>query len=109
MVFGFVSGLTGLPKESTEARIGSAMALLDLTTPPVTEALNRFWLPPVPLPPRPPTLDVEPDLLLRQLPDPGPELGGPDLVDRLRPAYRRFSGGVPATAGRADPSVATPP
>jgi hypothetical protein len=30
---------------------------------------------------------VEPDLLLRQLPEPGPELGGSNLVDRLRPVY----------------------
>lgn len=71
-------------------RIGSAAALADLTAPPLAETLDRFWLPPVPLPQQPPTLDVEPDLLLRQLPVPGPELGGEDLVDRLRPVYRHF-------------------
>jgi uncharacterized Zn finger protein len=71
-------------------RIGAATALADLTVPPLAETLDRFWLPPVPLPQRPPTLDVEPDLLLRQLPVPGPGLGGEDLVDRLRPVYRHF-------------------
>jgi uncharacterized Zn finger protein len=75
---------------AAEVAIGSAMALGDLTTPPVDQTLDRFWLPPVPLPARPPTLDVEPDLLLRQLPEPGPELGGTGLTDRLRPAYERF-------------------
>jgi uncharacterized Zn finger protein len=70
--------------------IGSVMALADLTTPAVDQTLDRFWLPPVPLPARPPTLDVEPDMLLRQLPEPGPELGGTELTDRLRPAYERF-------------------
>ena len=54
--------------------------------------LDRFWLPPAPLPARPPTLDTEPDLLLRQLPTPGPALGGDTLVRRLRPAYQRFGG-----------------
>jgi uncharacterized Zn finger protein len=75
---------------ASEARIGAAMALADLATPPLAETVDRFWLPPVPLAQRPPTLDVESDLLLRQLPPPGPDLGGSDLVDRLRPAYERF-------------------
>jgi uncharacterized Zn finger protein len=78
------------PTPVTTPRIGSATALADLTVPTLAETLDRFWLPPVPLPPRPPTLDVEPDLLLRQLPVPGPGLGGEDLVDRLRPVYRHF-------------------
>ncbi len=75
---------------SAARRIGSATALADLTVPPLTETLDRFWLPPVPLPQRPPTLDVEPDLLLRQLPVPGPGLGGEDLIERLRLVYRQF-------------------
>jgi uncharacterized Zn finger protein len=79
--------------------IGAAAALADLSTPPLAQTLDRFWVSPVPLPQRPPTLDVEPDLLLRQLPPPGPELGGPDLIERLRPAYRRF-GGDPSSTGR---------
>ncbi|MCW2638525.1 MAG: hypothetical protein JWP76_831 [Dactylosporangium sp.] len=76
----------------TAVRIGAAAALADLATPPLAQTLDRFWVSPVPLPQRPPTLDVEPDLLLRQLPPPGPELGGPDLTERLRPAYQRFGG-----------------
>jgi uncharacterized Zn finger protein len=77
----------GEPAAKEPVRIGSATALADLSAPPLAEAIERFWLPPVPLPQRPPTLDVEPDLLLRQLPEPGPELGGSNLVDRLRPVY----------------------
>jgi uncharacterized Zn finger protein len=76
---------------SPVTRLGTAVALADLHTPPLDEVLDRFWVAPVPLPQRPPTLDVEPDLLLRQLPPPGPGLGGPALADRLRPAYRRFA------------------
>jgi hypothetical protein len=70
--------------------IGSAPALAGLAAPALSETLDRFWVSPVPLPQRPPTLDVEPDLLLRQLPPPGPALGGPGLADRLRPAYQRL-------------------
>jgi uncharacterized Zn finger protein len=87
-------GVADRPVPTTDrapaARFGSATALAGLTVPALDETLDRFWLPPVPLPQRPPTLDVEPDLLLRQLPQPGPELGGPDLVDRMRAAYERF-------------------
>jgi uncharacterized Zn finger protein len=76
--------------------IGAAAALAEFSTPTLAESLDRlsldrFWLPPVPLPSRPPTLDTEPDLLLRQLPPPGPALGGPALLDALRPAYHRFA------------------
>jgi len=76
---------------------GAALALADLASPTLAESLDRlsldrFWLPPVPLPDRPPTLDTEPDLLLRQLPEPGRRLGGPALVETLRPAYLRFAG-----------------
>lgn len=70
--------------------IGAAVALADLTSPPLAEAIDRFWLPPVPLPAQPVTLDTEPDLLLRQLPPPGPVLGGPELVEQLRAAYQAF-------------------
>jgi hypothetical protein len=35
-------------------------------------------------------MNVEPDLLLRQLPSPATALGGQTLVDRLRAAYQRF-------------------
>jgi uncharacterized Zn finger protein len=70
---------------------GAAVALADLASPPLAEAVDRFWLPPVPLPDQPATLDTDTDLLLRQLPPPGPTLGGPELVEQLRPAYRRFA------------------
>jgi uncharacterized Zn finger protein len=78
------------PAPAPAVPIGAAPALADLATPPLAQTLDRFWVAPVPLPQRPPTLDVEPDLLLRQLPPPGPELGGADLVDRLRRLYRQF-------------------
>jgi hypothetical protein len=76
--------------------VGAALALAEISGPSLAESLDRlsldrFWLPPVPLPHRPPTLDTEPDLLLRQLPPPGPALGGPALVEALRPAYHRFA------------------
>lgn len=97
-----VSGTAGAeppaPPEApapAEPVVGAAVALADLATPSLAESLDRlsldrFWLSPVPLPDRPPTLDTEPDLLLRQLPPPGPGLGGPALLDALRPAYHRF-------------------
>lgn len=56
---------------------------------PDADDLDRFWFPPPP-PPRPPVLAVEADLLLRQLPPPGPDLGGEVLLERLRPAYLRL-------------------
>jgi hypothetical protein len=56
----------------------------------LADAVDRFWLPPVPLPDRPPTLATGPELLLRQLAPPGPAIGGPGLVERLRRAYREF-------------------
>jgi uncharacterized Zn finger protein len=79
------------PTAREPAPIGSATALADLSTAPLGQALDRFWVSPVPLPQRPPTLDVEPDLLLRQLPDPGPELGGTELRARLGQAYGRLT------------------
>jgi uncharacterized Zn finger protein len=73
------------------APVGAAAALAEVTDTPLEEAVDRFWLPPQPLPARPPTLETEPDLLLRQLPTPGPALGGAGLVARLRPAYEAFA------------------
>ena len=70
---------------------GTALALSGLQTAPATEDLARFWVEPVPLPERPPTLDVEPGLLLRQLPVPAAELGGERLAGRLHAAYQRFN------------------
>jgi uncharacterized Zn finger protein len=70
---------------------GAALALADLPHLPLAEAVDRFWLPPVPLPSRPPTLDAAPDLLLRQLGPPAAVIGGPGLTERLRRAYERFA------------------
>lgn len=69
---------------------GAARALAQVTSPPLAAVADRFWVPPVPLPDRPPVLPTEVDLLLRQLPTPPPALGGPELAARLRTAYRRF-------------------
>ncbi|MEV0879497.1 SWIM zinc finger family protein [Micromonospora echinofusca] len=68
--------------------VGAARALDGLPAAPLAEAVDRFWLPPVPLPDRPPSLSTGPDLLLRQLGAPAPAIGGPGLVERLRRAYR---------------------
>jgi uncharacterized Zn finger protein len=67
--------------------IGAAMALTDLTGPDLAETVDRFWVPPVPLPARPPTLETEVDLLLRQLPTPAAAIGGAELVSRVRSLY----------------------
>ncbi|PWR11731.1 hypothetical protein DKT68_04950 [Micromonospora acroterricola] len=72
------------------APAGSARALAGLSATPLAEAVDRFWLPPVPLPDRPPRLATGPDLLLRQLGPPAPAIGGPGLLERLRRAYRAF-------------------
>jgi uncharacterized Zn finger protein len=69
-------------------RVGTARVLADLPALDVVAALSRFWLPPVPLPARPPTLDAPVDLLLRQLPDPPPALGGEETLDALSDVYR---------------------
>ncbi|MCZ7418300.1 MULTISPECIES: SWIM zinc finger family protein [unclassified Micromonospora] len=69
---------------------GALRALADLPVTPLAEAVDRFWLPPVPLPDRPPSLTARPDLLLRQLGAPAPAIGGPGLVERLRHAYRQL-------------------
>ncbi|HEX5597123.1 MAG TPA: SWIM zinc finger family protein [Micromonosporaceae bacterium] len=70
--------------------VGAGPALGDLPVAPLNETVDRFWLPPVPLPARTPTLPTEPDLLLRQLGPPAAAIGGPGLVERLRRAYERF-------------------
>ncbi|MER5457756.1 hypothetical protein ABT008_23560 [Micromonospora sp. NPDC002389] len=69
---------------------GAARVLTDLPAPPLAETVDRFWLPPVPLPDRPPSLASRPDLLLRQLGAPAPAIGGPGLAERLRQAYRQL-------------------
>ncbi|WFE47101.1 SWIM zinc finger family protein [Verrucosispora sp. WMMD1129] len=83
---------TGWPgdHEVTMPAAGAVRALADLPVTPLAEAVDRFWLPPVPLPDRPPSLTARPDLLLRQLGAPAPAIGGPGLVERLRHAYRQL-------------------
>jgi uncharacterized Zn finger protein len=78
------------PEQAAPATAGSSLALTGLSQP--TSQPERFWLPPAPLPARPATLDVDRDLLLRQLPTPGTILGGATLVAKLRTAYQRFGG-----------------
>jgi uncharacterized Zn finger protein len=76
------------PAEPAPPATGAALALTGLALP--THHPERFWLPPAPLPPRPAIMEIEPDLLLRQLPAPGAALGGDALVARLRTAYLRL-------------------
>jgi uncharacterized Zn finger protein len=82
------------------APVGAALALAEVPDAPLDA--DRFWLPPQPLPAQPATLDTESDLLLRQLPAPGPALGGPGLVERLRPIYHAFPETARPDAARAD-------
>ncbi len=76
----------GAAPDADEPR-GALRVLGDLPAVDVRAALDRFWLPPVPLPPRPPTLDAPVDLLVRQLPDPPPALGGRDTLEALARLY----------------------
>ncbi|MEU7921290.1 SWIM zinc finger family protein [Micromonospora zamorensis] len=84
---------TGRSTVDVTAPVGAARALAGLSATPLPEAADRFWLPPVPLPDRPPRLATGPDLLLRQLGAPAPAIGGPGLLERLRRAYRAFGPG----------------
>ncbi|MGN9906830.1 SWIM zinc finger family protein [Phytohabitans sp. LJ34] len=90
-----VEGTRRSDRARPPAPVGAAAALAEVADPPLEDAVDRFWLPPQPLPARPPTLETEPDLLLRQLPTPGPALGGAGLVARLRPAYEAFAESPP--------------
>jgi uncharacterized Zn finger protein len=84
-----LAGLDEVPA-GVGARAGSGgleRALEDLPALDVAAALDRFWLSPVPLPARPPTLDAAADLVLRALPDPPQSLGGKALVEELRALY----------------------
>jgi len=74
----------------TAQTVGTALALSGLPSATGADLLERFWIEPVPLSERPATLDIVPGLILRQLPAPGPELGGDWLLTRLRTAYERF-------------------
>ncbi|RLK12093.1 putative Zn finger protein [Micromonospora sp. M71_S20] len=82
-------GAAGAGRDTVDVPpVGASRALAGLPTAPLAEAVDRFWLPPVPLPDRPPSLSTGPDLLLRQLGAPAPAIGGPGLLERLRRAYR---------------------
>ncbi|HLT09319.1 MAG TPA: SWIM zinc finger family protein [Micromonosporaceae bacterium] len=71
-------------------RLGAAAALTEIREVGLEEAVDRYWVAPVPLPKRPPILDTDVDLLLRQLPPPPPALGGRELAERLRAYYAGF-------------------
>jgi uncharacterized Zn finger protein len=86
----------GAAPEPAERGIGAAAALADL--PDTAEDPSRFWFPPVPLPPRPPTLPAPPGVVLRQLPTGGRTLGPPRIRAALAEAYERFA------ADRPEPS-----
>ncbi|GAA4567800.1 SWIM zinc finger family protein [Micromonospora coerulea] len=92
---------------------GAARVLGGLPAPSLADPLDRFWVAPVPLPDRPPTLATAPDLLLRQLGSPAPVIGGPGLLERLRRAYRDLgrSRADRAAAGPAElqPASSEPP
>ena len=83
---------TAAKGEAPAAGIGTAIALTGLTTPTRESLVDQFWLAPVPLPKRPPTLAHRADLLLRQLPAPGPAVGGPATVEHLTRLYEQFDG-----------------
>jgi uncharacterized Zn finger protein len=72
---------------------GTAIAVADVASPDLSETVERFWVSPVPLPPRPPTVETEPDLVLRQLAAPPAVLGGDTLLEPLRAHYATFAGG----------------
>jgi uncharacterized Zn finger protein len=85
---------TGAPADepierAPTAAVGTALVLHDLAEP--ADRMDHFWQPGPPLPPRPAVLEVEPDLILRQLPTPDASLGGETLLERLRSAYQRFA------------------
>ncbi|MEU7977632.1 SWIM zinc finger family protein [Micromonospora sp. NPDC049081] len=82
------SVVEGVASGPPGAVAGAARVLADLPDAPLTEAVDRFWLPPVPLPDRPPVLATGPELLLRQLGSPAATIGGPGLLERLRRAYQ---------------------
>lgn len=90
----------GRARDALLAHLGSADPLFDEPPPsvfaevsvaPLEDMLDRYWVMPVPLPERPPTLEAAPDLLLRQLPTPSTALGGASLIPKLRPLYEAFT------------------
>ncbi len=80
------SGERDDPADAVEP-VGARRVLGDLPSVDVEAGLDRFWLPPVPLPGRPATLDAPVDLVVRQLPDPPPALGGRGTHEALATLY----------------------
>jgi uncharacterized Zn finger protein len=87
------------PTPDADQRRGTLRVLADLPTVDVGAALDRFWLPPVPLPASPPTLDAPVDLLVRQLPDPPPALGGRSTLEALARLYLALPESPPPADG----------
>jgi uncharacterized Zn finger protein len=88
------AGAAGAPGAAGTLPVGPVSAGRELAELPATaasEMLDRFWVSPVPLPPRPTALDAAPDLLLRQMPGPPATLGGAGLATTLDDAYRRLT------------------
>jgi uncharacterized Zn finger protein len=83
---------SGVPEPDAVSPWDAGRALADLPSTPLAEMVDRFWDMPVAPPARRPALPVEADLLLRQLPPPGEEIGGARLLAALRVAYARFGG-----------------
>jgi uncharacterized Zn finger protein len=79
-----------VPPRETGPATGTARALLGLPAPVDPDTVTRFWISPVPLPDQPAVIEGPPGTILRQLPAPGPVLGGPGLLDRLKLAYDSF-------------------
>ncbi len=87
-----IAGAAGDDGPGEVETLSAARVLGDLPAVDVRSALDRFWLPPVPLPARPPTLDAPVDLLVRQLPDPPPALGGRPTLESLAQLYLALPG-----------------
>lgn len=82
-----------VPQTSAHDRdtLGARAALADIGPggPRLTTDVAGFWAAP-PLPPLPSHAVLPDDLVLRQLPDPGPVLGGAGLLTHLLPLYARL-------------------
>jgi len=76
-------------RPSDGPRVGAMMALADLARSDFALADRDFWTG-APVAGLPVQAELPADLLLRQLPEPGAPLGGPDLVAYLAPLYAVF-------------------
>jgi uncharacterized Zn finger protein len=80
----------GVPPRTAGPATGTARALLGLPAPVDPETVTRFWINPVPLSAEPAVIQAPSGTILRQLPAPGPVLGGAGLLERLKLAYDSF-------------------